>query len=170
MHKILFLTAFCLITNVVQSFGEDCEVWSPDTHYTMQDKVIYYDQGYECIVYDVWYWPPTDTRFWAETDQCDGAGDGMGGDWDNGPVYKIRSFDLSSGQFVTVEFDDGDRYYIELNGLNIEKSWVCQLYLAQINPNITLWVRYYLDTSEDKNFGYPGKPFKKIRQVNTHSN
>ena len=48
-----------------------CDTWEPDTHYTINDKVLYNGQGYECTVYDVWFWPPTDTRYWVTTNECD---------------------------------------------------------------------------------------------------
>ncbi len=64
MKKLLCLFTFGVLMSVSQVTSAGCEPWEPDTHYTIGDKVIYSGQGYECIVWDVWYWPPTDTRFY----------------------------------------------------------------------------------------------------------
>ncbi len=42
----------------------DIPEWDASTFYNTGDKVLYNGAIYECLTNNVWYWPPTDTRYW----------------------------------------------------------------------------------------------------------
>jgi len=71
MKNLLYFLPIIVLIRISSVTAANCDAWEPDTHYTIGQKVTYNGQGYECTVYDVWYWPPTDTRYWVTTNECD---------------------------------------------------------------------------------------------------
>ena len=56
--------------------GGDCDglpAWTSSGYYYQGDRVAYNDAVYEAL-YFIYYYPPTDTRYWTKISDCDGGG------------------------------------------------------------------------------------------------
>lgn len=146
MKKLLCLLTFSVLMSVSQITAADCDPWEPNTHYTIGDKVLYSGQGYECIVWDVWYWPPTDTRFYQTTNECDAPPEKCGlqiqlNDYgavevNATPEGDVETYDNSEFRSVAFEYDCGTS--VTLTGLPFEgcefKHWIINGNPETANP------------------------------------
>lgn len=85
LRKTVFaaLVAVCCVT-----FAASADVivtnWDANTHYTTGQVVQYNGINYQCTVTDVWYWPPTDNRYFVAVSQSV-ASDTVPAYWANYP-------------------------------------------------------------------------------------
>lgn len=145
MRHYICLFTFCLLIGSSDSSSAACDTWEPDSHYTINDKVLYNGQGYECTVYDVWFWPPTDTRYWVTTNECDAPpekcdlqiqlNDYGAVEVNATPEGEIETYDNSELRSILFEYDCGTS--VTLTALPFEgcdfKHWIING--AQITSN-----------------------------------
>lgn len=119
MKTSVFFTFICVMMFTGITGATDCDPWVQNTHYTMDEKVIYNDQGYKCIVYDVWFHPPTDTRYWITTEECGTIElylnlyqiSGLGAVIVNGTPYTTtQQFFFNPGEVVTLDANPNTEY------------------------------------------------------------
>ena len=148
------------------SGGGDCDgldSWSSAAYYYAGDRVVYNNSVYEAL-YFIYYYPPTDTRYWSKISDCGSAGtcDPINGLTVNGisqnsavvswtGVSGISSYEVgyklaSASSYTTVTSNSSS---LSLNGLTPKSTYTVRVRYTCTNGQIAAYTSTSFTTLED---------------------